>query len=185
MPHDMIDEYFEIYKLLKYLLLIVYFSLIPIKAIEFYIKPFFVLLCIFNLIHFFNLFDFNILLKYHYAGDLNIQYFGRDTLGNHVGKRMVGFMSNPNNNALVFLFFTIYFLPKTLKKENVKENLRIEGFKSKIQRIVRVENIEPFAKDYFGEAFKKATVKAKEVVAEVETKVKNATANKATKTTKK
>jgi hypothetical protein len=32
---------------------------------------------------------------------------------------------------------------------------------------------------------KKATVKAKEVVAEVETKVKKVTANKATKTTKK
>lgn len=111
-----LNQYFETYKILKFGLLIAYFSLIPIAGIKPWIKPTFVVLVLFNLIHFFDLFGFNSILQYQYAGDLNIQYFGKNTLGMPACKRMVGFMSNPNNNALLFLFFAIHFMKEKLSK---------------------------------------------------------------------
>ena len=110
------NQYFEIYKLLKFGFLIVYFSLITIADISPWVKPTFVVLSVLNLIHFFDLFHFNEILQYQYAGDKNIEFFGKNTLGMPTSKRMVGLMSNPNNNALLFLFFVIHFIKEKMNK---------------------------------------------------------------------
>lgn len=113
-------DYFEIYKFFKFLVVILFFTLTDVKRfLETWIKPFFIGIVVLNIIHFFDLFRFNVILEQVYNGGLNIQYFGIDTLGNLSGKRMVGLIGNPNSNALLFAFFTIYFFPFRFEKKQV------------------------------------------------------------------
>lgn len=113
----MLRDYFEIYKIYKFLIVILFFTIIDIrKFINTWIKPFFVGICLINLVHFFDLFYFNEWIKIAFEGGLNIDYFGKNTLGQPAGKRMIGFMNNPNNNAVLFSFFAILFFPFRLEK---------------------------------------------------------------------
>jgi len=106
-------DYFEILKIIKFLIVIVLFSFInPENFLKKWIKPAFVLLVVFNLIHYYNLFNINELLEVIYVGNGRYLEFGLDSLGFPTHKRMLGFTANPNSNALIFLIFTLFFIPK-------------------------------------------------------------------------
>ena len=65
----MVKDYFEIYKVLKFLLIILFFSVVEIKKFKrYYLYPIFALLVFFNLGHYFNVFGINELIK-------NFSYF--------------------------------------------------------------------------------------------------------------
>jgi hypothetical protein len=115
-----VSSYFEIFKILKFALVILFFDLIEFKTrIDSWIKPIFILLAIINLLHFFNVFSINKFIEHYYSVGLNITYFGKDTLGQGAGKRMVGLMANPNTNAIIFSFFSLYFLPLKFNKNKM------------------------------------------------------------------
>lgn len=116
----MTRDYFEFYKIYKFFLIVVFFSIIDgLTFLKTFIKPFFLLLVLLNLIHFYNLFNFNFIIEHYYHGGLNIKYFGTNTLYQPTAKRMVGLMGNPNNNAILFTFFSIYFIPFKFEKSKI------------------------------------------------------------------
>ena len=107
-----IQDLFELYKLLKYGLIVAFFAQLPIREfLKVWLKPMFILLVGINVLHFYDVFGFNQLIADFYNGGLHIEYFGLNSLKEPVVKRMVGFAGNPNINALIFLFFSITFLP--------------------------------------------------------------------------
>lgn len=113
-------DYFEIYKILKFLLIILLFTFIDFK--QFYNKwlfPLFFGLVVLNFIHFFNIFDFNTFLHKYYPGGIQLEYFGLNSLKEPSVKRMVGSMGNPNINAVVFLMFAIIFIPFRNSKKQI------------------------------------------------------------------
>lgn len=106
-----IADYFEIYKLMKFLTLIVFFSLLEYKAFtKQWMKLLFITLVVVNLLHFYNVFGFHDLL-YRIYGGVNLEYFGLNSLKEPATKRMTGTAGNPNINAIIFAFFALYFLP--------------------------------------------------------------------------
>ncbi len=106
-----IADYFEIYKLIKFSLLVLFFSLLDFeKFSKMWFKPIFIGLAIINLLHFFNIFHINEFL-YDVYGGVHREFFGLNSLKEPATKRMVGLASSPNINAVVFSFFAIYFLP--------------------------------------------------------------------------
>lgn len=116
------SDYFEIYKLIKFSLLICLFAFInPDTFYKFWVKPLFIGLVFFNLIHYFNFFGFNEFLEHVYFGNRNYLEFGLNSAGIPNSKRMMGFTANPNNNAIIFGVFAIIFLPK--KELNLKSLL--------------------------------------------------------------
>lgn len=109
-------DYFEVYKLLKFLVIVVFFattSVYKIKQRVFY--PVFWGLVVFNFLHYFNVLDFNILIEKYYNGGIHIKMFGLNSLGQPATKRMIGTIGNPNNNAILFLIFGVLFLPQKEK----------------------------------------------------------------------
>ncbi|MBP7497422.1 MAG: O-antigen ligase family protein [Bacteroidales bacterium] len=74
-----------------------------------YIYIIFGLLIIFNFLHYFNINNFNDIIEPYYASGPHLIFFGRNTLGDPDTKRMLGTMGNPNNNGILFLFFTVLF----------------------------------------------------------------------------
>jgi len=112
-----IQDLFEVVKLIKFSLIVAFFTLVPVAAFgRTWLKPMFIALVGFNMLHFFNLFDFNHIIATYYNGGLHIEYFGLNSLKEPAVKRMVGLAGNPNINALVFLFFSIAFLPIKQRK---------------------------------------------------------------------
>ena len=108
-----LSDHFEIYKLIKFGLLIFLFSFInPDTFYRFWIKPLFLALVFFNLLHYFDIFDINTFLEQVYFGNHNYTEFGLNSAGLPVSKRMMGFTANPNNNAVIFSIFAIIFIPK-------------------------------------------------------------------------
>ncbi|XOV67135.1 MAG: O-antigen ligase family protein [Fluviicola sp.] len=106
-----IADYFEIYKLAKFSLLILFFTLLDYNRFSaVWFKPIFIGLAIVNLVHFFNLFDINEILTDWYGG-AHREFFGLNSLKEPATKRMIGLSSSPNINAIVFFFFALYFLP--------------------------------------------------------------------------
>lgn len=105
-----ISNYFEVYKVIKFIVIISYFSIIQIDLKKILV-PIFISLVLFNLLHYFSLFGINTIIKNYYSGDIHIDLFGLNSLGLPGTKRMIGTMQNPNNNALLFTFFSILFLP--------------------------------------------------------------------------
>jgi len=107
-----LQDLFEIYKLAKFLLLILFFSIIDYNLFfAKFLKPFFILLVVINALHFYNFFSINYLIEHYYDGGLNIEYFGLNSHYEPAAKRMVGLMGNPNVNSILFSFFVLYFLP--------------------------------------------------------------------------
>ena len=112
-----LSDYFEIYKLLKFSILILFFSLIDYRSFSSnWFKPIFLTLAAVNLLHFYNVFDINDLLQKLYGG-IHREFFGLNSLGQPATKRMIGLASNPNINAILFGFFAIYFLPLQFDKK--------------------------------------------------------------------
>lgn len=113
-------DYFEIYKILKFLIVIIFFTLIDIQLfLKQWVKPLFIGICLINLLHFFDVFQINRWIESTFEVGLNIKYFGENDLGLPAGKRMLGLMNNPNNNAVLFSFFSILFFPFKFNKTNL------------------------------------------------------------------
>ncbi len=107
-----VQDLFELYKLIKYGVIVAFFAQVPIRELlNVWLKPMFVLLVGVNALHFFNVFGFNQVISDFYNGGIHIEYFGLNSIKEPAVKRMVGFAGNPNINALIFLFFSIFFLP--------------------------------------------------------------------------
>ena len=109
------NSYFEIYAVLKLFLLYIFFAeMNPKMDLSPVFNICFIGLVCFNIIHYFNLFDFNAHVMPTYCGDNNIQlkYFGYDSSGRPCTRRALGVMGNPNNNALLFLFYLILYAPR-------------------------------------------------------------------------
>ncbi len=109
-----INDLFEIYKLLKHMIIFLFFYLYYDEKFTYYqlskiIKISFVLVVVFNLLHLLNLFNFNEIIMKFYAGDeLYKTLLSEISMFNKI-KRLYGTMGNPNNNSILFSFFLIYF----------------------------------------------------------------------------
>jgi len=107
-----IRDYFEICKLLKLVILILFLSL-P-QYVEYAKKlflPIFIVLIVFNVFQYFNLFDFNTTIEKLYSPEHHLKYFGLNSDFTVSTKRLLGTMGNPNTNGILFLFFIVQFLP--------------------------------------------------------------------------
>jgi O-antigen ligase len=109
---DFLNDYFEVFKVFKYLIFLLfltaYIDQINIIVI---VRLVFVLVVIFNVLHYFNWMDFNDKIMPYYCSETHITFFGFDSEGGESTKRIVGTASNPNTNAILFLFFAIFFFP--------------------------------------------------------------------------
>ena len=105
------NDYLELYRVLKLGVIFLLFRFTQTKQLHPLIVGSFMLLLLINVLHLYNVFNINELLTYAYGDSIHFKLFGKDSLGNPAVKRMLGTMGNPNTNALLFLFFTVYFLP--------------------------------------------------------------------------
>lgn len=111
---DQLRDYFELYKILKFGCIIGLFSLLNFEDVFHKIlKPVFLLLVVVNLLHYFNVFNFNYLIKEYYNGGIHIDTFGLNSIGEPDIKRMIGFAGNPNVNAVIFSLFSLIFLVRS------------------------------------------------------------------------
>jgi O-antigen ligase len=113
------SEYFESYKVMKFIIIVQFVSLMYLSY-EFKVKKVieisFLILFGFNMLHYFNLFNFNHLIYLFYDIDgRDIIQFGKNSIGQPATKRMLGTMGNPNVNSILFLFFFTYFMYKTIQ----------------------------------------------------------------------
>lgn len=109
------NDFFEVYDILKYIAVFIVFKEIyqpKIKRIAFDIA--FILLLLFNLLHYHDIFGFNEVIMPYFCGDHSIHLltFGYNSIGEPATKRMLGVIGNPNNNAILFIIFFIFYLPK-------------------------------------------------------------------------
>lgn len=112
-------DYFELYKIIKFSLIILLFSFVSITQFTtYFVKPVFIILCIVNLFHYFNFFNINSLILSHFNGGIHIKTFGLNSLGQSATRRMIGLSGNPNINSIVFSFFTIVFFPSKNQNTN-------------------------------------------------------------------
>lgn len=74
-----------------------------------------VFLAVVNLLHLFNAFGINewLIALYDYDGR-DIAFFGLNSLGQSDARRIIGTMGNPNDNAILILFFLCCFLFRSL-----------------------------------------------------------------------
>jgi len=105
------NDYFELYRFIKLGVIFLLFRVTQSKQLYPLITGSFILLVLINVLHLYNVFNINELLTFAYGDSIQFKLFGKDSLGNPAVKRMLGTMGNPNTNALLFLFFTVYFLP--------------------------------------------------------------------------
>lgn len=105
------NDYFELYRFIKLGVIFLLFRVTQSNQLYPLIVGSFMLLLLINVLHLYNVFNINELLTYAYGDSIHFKLFGKDSIGNPAVKRMLGTMGNPNTNALLFLFFTVYFLP--------------------------------------------------------------------------
>lgn len=109
-----VSDYFEIYKMIKYGVIVLFVSNLIICNPKLLYRTFscvFVILFLINLLHYFNILGFNESIEPYYAtSKIHLDFFGLDSLGNPSVKRMLGTVGNPNINAIVFFFFLAFFL---------------------------------------------------------------------------
>lgn len=113
-----ISDYFEIYKFFKFGIVLAFFSLISFDSWKKIILPTGIALMMINLLHFFEVGSVNDFLINYYSGDLNLKFFGKNTLYEISSKRMVGVMGNPNTNSILFAIFSFYFLNLSSRIKN-------------------------------------------------------------------
>lgn len=109
-------DYYEILKVLKFAIYILFFSTLYIEENYLYklFKFIFIIVCIFNIFQYFNIFSFNEIIEIYYSPSHHLAFHGLDSAGNKATIRLLGTMGNPNNNAILFLFFIIFFMPKSI-----------------------------------------------------------------------
>jgi len=109
------NNYFEIFHVIKLTLLFLFFRhYYSHEKHAVYVDILFGIVVILNLLHFFNLFNFNetVIPLFSGEGNRNLAFFGYYTNGYPGPKRMIGTLGNPNYNALLFIFFLIWYAPK-------------------------------------------------------------------------
>jgi O-antigen ligase len=106
------NDWFEIYKVVKLGGLFLLFSYASKQDFTGFIRASFIGLVAINLMHFFEVLNFNHWMQEVYGSSEHWIFFGKDSLGNPAVKRMLGTLGNPNSNALLFLFFAVFFIPK-------------------------------------------------------------------------
>ncbi|TXI82794.1 MAG: hypothetical protein E6Q38_04510, partial [Crocinitomicaceae bacterium] len=110
---SVINDYFELYKLLKYVAFVILFYSVFKLNVSFYtpVVIVFLVLLVFNMFHFYNFFHFNELVMPKFATNpLQLSTFGLDSLDRPTTKRIIGTMGNPNINGILFSFFAVYFM---------------------------------------------------------------------------
>ena len=110
-------DWFEPIKFFKLLSFIFFFYVFidPVKWKPL-IRFVFGAVLIFNFCHYIDLFEFNKIVSPNYTADHHINLFGLNSIGESATKRMFGTLGNPNNNAVMFLIFLIFFIPKSILK---------------------------------------------------------------------
>ncbi|MEN3011769.1 MAG: hypothetical protein ABDH34_02665 [Dictyoglomus thermophilum] len=110
---------FELFKLLKFFLLIQIFYKsfrnhgINIRLFDY----FFIFLIVFNLLQFFNFFGFNEYIGKLYTTEVHLEAFLKSETG---VRRLLGLMGNPNNNAILFSFFSFFYINWYIISKNKK-----------------------------------------------------------------
>lgn len=108
-----INDYFELYKLLKYVVFVMLFYTVFKLEINFHLPVVlvFLALLVVNCFHFYNFLGFNEIVMPKFATNpLQLNTFGLDSLGRPTTKRIIGTMGNPNINGILFSFFALYFM---------------------------------------------------------------------------
>lgn len=108
-----VNDYFELYKLLKYAIFAVLFYIYFKENTNFYspVTIVFLVLVIFNLLHYYNVFHFNeSLMPEFVTNKLQLDFFGKNSIGELDTKRILGTMGNPNMNGILFSFFAVYYM---------------------------------------------------------------------------
>jgi len=110
---NVVNDYFELYKLFKFFVFTLMFALLFKRKTDVFgfISVIFLFLVMFNMMHYFNLFDFNKkVMPLYCPNSMQLEYFGRNSLGGVATKRILGTVGNPNINAILFSFFMVYFI---------------------------------------------------------------------------
>lgn len=108
------NDLYEFYKIFKFAVITIialsYFKHFE-NHFDLFIKITFVVLLVFNLFQYYNIFYFHDLVEPFYDPS-GIQWtsFGKNSLGGPGAKRMLGTGGNPNINAIIFLFYYCWFL---------------------------------------------------------------------------
>lgn len=118
----MVRDYFEILKLIKFCIIMVFVFLFAEKINWMKtMRWIFSFMLLFNILHYINFMDFNKHIQVFYGNILHINTFGLNSIGEPATKRILGTAGNPNNNAILFLFFSIFFLPQN--KSTITEKI--------------------------------------------------------------
>jgi len=116
--NERISQYRDWFEPIKYIKLTLFlaYTMLYLKDLELnkLVKYLFFCVVIFNLFHYFNLFYFNDYIEVFYAPKHHLDFFGLNSIGEPATRRMLGTLGNPNNNAILFLLFIIYFFPKRM-----------------------------------------------------------------------
>lgn len=108
------NDLYEFYKIFKFAVIAIialsYFKHFE-NHFDLFIKITFVVLLVLNLFQYYNIFHFHDLVEPFYDPScIHWASFGKNSLGGPGAKRMLGTGGNPNNNALIFLFYYCWFL---------------------------------------------------------------------------
>ena len=120
-------EYFELFKIFKlgilYLFAIyLFYGTKKLSGIVKFVNITFILLVVFNFLHYFNVWNFNDHVTILYDPDeRDTLYFGLNSLGFPAAKRMIGTMGNPNDNSILFLLFFAFYLSRLMVSEAKKK----------------------------------------------------------------
>lgn len=110
-----INNYFEVYDILKFICFIIFFKEQYCKQqISRILDACFCGLVVFHIFHYYNILNFNEIVMPLYCGadSPHLLFFGYNSIGEPATKRALGTMGNPNMNALLFLFFLIRYAPR-------------------------------------------------------------------------
>ena len=108
---------FEVLKMIKFLVVFLFVSIAMKQTDSMKIlRVIFILVLLFNFMHYTNLFNFNHSIMLFYGSGIQVDTFGLNSLGQPDTKRIIGSLGNPNNNAILFLFFVSYFFPEEKTK---------------------------------------------------------------------
>ncbi|MFM7662103.1 MAG: O-antigen ligase family protein [Bacteroidota bacterium] len=113
------NDYFEVYKWLKYGCAFLFFTHIDFSILKRTIPMLFFIICVINILHFLEFPGLNQLLEKYYNGGLQIQFFGKDSQGGPAVKRLIGTMGNPNINAIMFGIFSIFYFPLRFERNRL------------------------------------------------------------------
>ena len=109
-------EPLKFFKLLSFLFFFYFY--IDLSKWQPFIKMIFLVVVLFNFCHYIDLWNFNTVISPYYSADHHLSLFGLNSIGLPATKRMLGTLGNPNNNAVMFLIFLVFFLPRTFKRKN-------------------------------------------------------------------